>query len=96
MSEDIHVHPLLPIKCIWEKDWSVYPDIARIAMEDGKIISYYKIEEQPAPIIGKWLDRYEKSLSFGGYKYKQKCRGKRLGRRKKEEEKNGGEGQELF
>lgn len=84
--EDKQVHPIPDVFGIWEHDWSVYPDVIRVPMRDGHVVDYFKPVEQPAPILGIWLDHFAKTCQVGGYKYKEKGRGKRLGRIKYKDE----------
>ena len=66
MSE--RIHPLAEVKPIWEHDWSDYPDIIRVAMEDGKVINYYIDVELPHPAFTKAMDLIDKLPVYGGYK----------------------------
>ena len=66
----IQVLPLPKVKGIWERESSVYPDVIRVPMADGRVINYFRDVEQPAPILGKWLDHYGKTCQIG-YQYKE-------------------------
>lgn len=61
MNERIQVLPFPKVHPVWEHDWSVYPDIIRVPMSDGRVLNYYRVIEQSAPIMGKWLDDFEKT-----------------------------------
>lgn len=65
MNERIQVLPFPKVHPIWEHDWSVYPDIIRVPMSDGRVLNYYRVIEQPAPILGKLLDHFEKTYLVG-------------------------------
>lgn len=73
MSEaiDIQIKPLNPqVAGIWENAWSDYPDLLRIPMEDGKVITYIRQIEQPHPAVKKCIDliRIMNDCTYGGYK----------------------------
>ena len=68
MSE-IRVLPLPKVTGVWQHDESRYPEIIRVPMSDGRVISYRMEVEQPAPVLREQLDRFEKTC-FGGYGYK--------------------------
>ena len=63
----------------YEHAWSTYPDSLRVSFENGKTVKYVIEIQQPEPVLGKMLDRFN-HICFGGYKYKEKGRGKRSGR----------------
>ena len=83
MKEMIQVLPFPKVHPIWEHEWSVYPDIVRVPMSDGQVLNYYRVVEQPAPILGKALDHFNETCEIG-YKAKEPRR-KRVDRRKEEE-----------
>ena len=64
----------------YEHAWSTYPDSLRVSFENGKTVKYVIEIQQPEPVLGKMLDRFAEKYLVGGYKYKQKGRGKRTGR----------------
>ena len=72
MSE-IQVLPLPTVRGIWEHDFSIYPDIVRIPMSDGKVVNYYREVDQPAPVFRKWLDHYNETCQVG-YQRQEKRR----------------------
>lgn len=63
----------------YEQSWSQYPDSIRVSFGNGRTLKYVIDIQQPEPVLGKLLDRYN-HICFGGYKYKQKGIGKRTGR----------------
>ena len=63
----------------YEHAWSQYPDTIRVSFDNGRTFRYRIIIDQPEPVLGKMLDRFN-HICFGGYKYKEKGRGKRTGR----------------
>lgn len=67
------VKPLIDVTPQWDHDTSIYPDIIRIPMEDGKVIDYRMDTGQPHPsfidcmnIVRKWHDQD----IMVGYQYK--------------------------
>ena len=61
MSE-IRVLPLPKVTGIWEHDCSRYPDLIRIPMSDGKVITYHIDVDLPHPCciaINEGLERME-------------------------------------
>ena len=61
MSE-IRVMPLPKVTGIWEHDCSRYPDLIRIPMSDGKVITYHIDVDLPHPCciaINEGLERME-------------------------------------
>lgn len=71
MSE-IRVLPLPKVTGIWRHDSSKYPEIIKVPMSDGRIITYHIDIEMPHPqcmeaveLIRMWNDN-----TYGGYKYK--------------------------
>ena len=64
----------------YEHAWSNYPDSVRVSFENGQTLRYVVEVKQPEPVFRKLLDRYN-HICFGGYKYKEKARGKRNGRK---------------
>ena len=78
MSEETKVKPLPGVHPIYEHEWSVYPEIVRVLMRDGKVVNYYLPAEQPKPILGKWLDHFNKTCQVGYPTTKPRV--KRLGR----------------
>ena len=71
MSESVQVLPLPKVLPIWEHGGR-YPEIIRVSMSDGKVITYRIETAQPHPQCEKALDliRAMKSCTFGGYKGK--------------------------
>ena len=57
MSE-AKVLPLPKVKGVWKNDLSKYPDLIRVAMSDGRVITYRIDIEQPAPVLREKLDRF--------------------------------------
>lgn len=64
---------------IYEHSWSNYPDVIRVSFENGQTLKYVIEIKQPEPVFRSWLDRFN-AICLGGYKYKNKNRGKRSGR----------------
>ena len=64
----------------YEHSWSNYPDAVRVSFENGQTLRYVVEVTQPEPVLGKMLDRFAEKYLVGGYKYKEKGRGKRTGR----------------
>ena len=67
-----HIKPLNPrIAFSHEYESSDYPDILRIPMEDGKVITYRREIEQPEPRVTKAIDliRIMKENTYGGQGY---------------------------
>ena len=73
-EETIKVKPLSPVAAIWERDISIYPDIIKIPMEDGHVITYRMEVQQPAPQVIKTLEliRIMNHCAYGGYKGKRR------------------------
>ena len=63
---------------IWECDGSDYPDILKMPMEDGNVITYRREIEQPHPQCLKAVEliRMMKDNTFGGYKGKHTKKGR--------------------
>ena len=77
MSEaiSIQIKPLNPqVAGIWEYSWSDYPDMIKIPMEDGHVVTYRREIEQPHPAVMKCVDliRVMNDCTYGGYKPKHK------------------------
>lgn len=77
MSEaiSIQVKPINPtVACAWDNAWSDYPDVVKIPMEDGHVITYRREIEQPDPRVMKSIDliRVMNRCTYGGYKPKHK------------------------
>jgi len=79
------INPIPDVFPVHEHDWSVYPDKVRVLMKNGVVVDYYRAVEQPAPVLKGMLDSFSRTC-FGGYKYKEKGRGKRSGRRHEDAE----------
>lgn len=65
--------PLPMVLPIWEHEWSVYPDVVRVSMENGKVIDYRCEIKQPRPILKGMLDRFTETCV--GYRAKRRRRG---------------------
>ena len=72
-------NPLVDVVPIFEHDFSVYPDGVRIAMEDGKVINYWKDVELPAPVFRQALDHYNETCQIG-YRRPEEKRRRRMNR----------------
>ena len=74
MSEAIkHIKPLNPrIAFSHEHESSDYPDIIKIPMEDGHVVTYRREVSQPEPRVMQSLDliRMMRECTYGGYKAK--------------------------
>ena len=53
---------------IWEHSASDYPDVLKVPMEDGQVVSYRKEIRQPEPRVMKCVDliRMMKEHTYGG------------------------------
>lgn len=71
MSENMQVLPLPKVLPIWEHG-NKYPDMIRVSMSDGKVITYRIEVPQPHPQCEKAMDliRMMRSCTYGGYKGK--------------------------
>ena len=68
-----HIKPLNPrIAFSHERESSDYPDIIKIPMEDGHVVTYVREVTQPEPRVMKCVDliRVMKDCTYGGYKAK--------------------------
>ena len=73
MSEaiNIQIKPLNPqVAGVWEHARSDYPDLIKIPMKDGKVITYRREIEQPHPAVKKCIDliKIMNECTYGGYK----------------------------
>ena len=59
MSE-IRVLPLPKVTGIWRHEFSRYPDMVKVPMSDGRVISYVIDVDQPAPVLRDSLERFHK------------------------------------
>lgn len=57
---------------VYEHGWSVYPDRIRQPMDDGQVIDYVRMIQQPAPVFRDALDKF--TLICFGYKYRRRKR----------------------
>ena len=73
-----HIDPLADVVPYWNGDYSTYPEAIRVNMADGKTVRYVLEVKQPEPVFRDLLDRFNQTV-FGGYKYKEKGKGKRRG-----------------
>ena len=82
------VRPMILPKPVpkYQHAWSVYPDTLIVSFKNGKTVKYVIDIQQPEPVLGKMLDRFAEKFLVGGYKYKEKGKGKH----------NGGEREELL
>ena len=67
------IKPLNPsVAAIWEHEGSDYPDLIKLPMEDGRVISYRREITQPHPQCMTAVDiiRLMKDSTYGGYKGK--------------------------
>ncbi|MBQ1792977.1 MAG: hypothetical protein II008_22605 [Oscillospiraceae bacterium] len=55
------------IACIWDHDFSDYPDRLKIPMHDGQIITYHREIEQPHPSLVKAQKNIRKMKAVIGY-----------------------------
>lgn len=55
---------------VWEREASDYPDLIKVPMEDGKVISYRREIQQPHPQCMAAVDliRMWNENTYGGYK----------------------------
>ena len=63
----------------YDHAWSNYPDSVRVSFENGQTLKYVVDAQQPEPKLKGFLDRFSKTCLVGGYKYKEKGKGKRRG-----------------
>lgn len=74
MSERIKTEQIKPLNhsvaAIWEHDWSDYPDLIKVPMEGGQVITYRRVIEQPHPQCLKTIEiiRLMKEHTYGGTK----------------------------
>ena len=70
-KESERSRPLVPLRSIWDKDsLSKYPDVLKIPMDDGKVISYRIDVEQPHPAFLFVMDKLSQ-LPEGSYTQKK-------------------------
>ena len=65
----VQIKPLNPsVAVVWENAWSDYPDLVKLPMEDGKVITYRREIEQPHPQCMKAVDliRMMNKHTYGG------------------------------
>lgn len=80
MSEkSLPVKPLASVNAVWEHDWSEYPDLIRVPMEDGKVVTYRIDTKQPHPQFLSAMDLLKKLPVYGGYQYREPEKKKRRG-----------------
>ena len=78
------VKPLPKAYPIYETSWSQYPDRLRVSMEDGTVVDYRAVIDQPKPVLRDLLDQLDSTVfGYGGQKYKQTGIGKLDGRKAK-------------
>ena len=58
----IRILPLPKVTWIWQHDFSKYPDIVRVPMSDGKVITYRIDIEQPHPKFTAAMDSLERMV----------------------------------
>ena len=71
--ENLQIRPINPsVAYIHENAWSDYPDLIKIPMEDGQVVSYRREIVQPEPRVMKCIDliRVMNRCTYGGYKPK--------------------------
>ena len=73
--------PLAEVIYIYDGEWSEYPETVRLTMNDGHVMTYKLEVKQPEPRLTGLLDKFGEACCVGGYKYKEKGRGKRSGRK---------------
>lgn len=76
------IKPLNPsLAAIWEHEDSDYPDLIKVPMEGGKVITYRREIQQPEPMLLKSIDLIQSmnATIYGGYKYKEKHAKKEAG-----------------
>ena len=65
-------NPLPMVLPIWENDWSVFPDVVRVSMEDGHVLNYRLEVSQPKPVFRDKLDQFTQTCV--GYRAKRRRR----------------------
>ena len=66
------IKPLADVLPVYERDLSTYPDVIRVAMDDGKVVNYRIDIQQPHPAFVSAMDTLAKMPVYGGYKYTPK------------------------
>ena len=67
------IAPLADVTPIWDHDYSDYPDLIRVAMEDGKVVNYRIDVQMPHPAFRKVMKLMEK-IPYGVSQYGYKAR----------------------
>lgn len=64
------IKPLPQSAPIWEYETSDYPDLLKVPMENGHVVTYRREIEQPEPRVMKCIDliRVMNKCTYGGYK----------------------------
>ena len=65
-------NPLPMVLPIWENDWSVFPDVVRVSMEDGHVLNYRLEVSQPKQVLKDKLDQFTQTCV--GYRAKRRRR----------------------
>ena len=73
-----HVEPLVVVRTIYDGDWSTYPERIRVPMGDGHVATYRLETQQPHPAFRMVIDLLDKMPVYGGYKYEEKKKRRRL------------------
>ena len=66
MSELDKIKPLNhSVAAIWEHETSCYPDMIKVPMEDGRVISFRREVELPNPVIPKAIGNIRIGYRYG-------------------------------
>ena len=69
MSETVQVLPLPKVKGYWQHSCSKYPDVIKVPMSDGKVVTYHIHIEQPRPEV---LAAIENIRKLEGYTHEHR------------------------
>ena len=72
MKKTVRIMPLPKVTGFWNHEWSDYPDVLRVPMSDGQVVTYERKIEQPHPKCMKTVEliRMMNDCTYGGYKAK--------------------------
>ena len=65
-AKESKIRPLVDVSPIWERELSTYPDVIRVAMEDGSVVTYRQDIQQPAPAFTAAMMALDKMPVYGG------------------------------
>jgi len=71
MEEEKRVKPLIAVGAVWRRTSpNRYPDLLRVPMEDGHVVTYRLEIQQPHPCFSPALE-FIQNLPLGSYKHKE-------------------------